>query len=310
MRPRSLKYKFLVGIIALLAVFGLAVMIIIPAIMADKLQNELRKTAVYLTEEIVAESIDLLLTEQTTSLQLLLFSRREMYEDIEYIFIFNREKEVVAHTFSGLFPSGLKEANKIESDQEYKIQHLKTERGGIIDVAVPVLNLELGVLHAGFSERRINESIENIIWLIRWVIIVIMVLGGGIALVFARTLIRPVYELRKGADAIGRGELAYRVRVDTKDEIGDLAESFNAMAENLKAAKDELEESNIELRKALDQVNTLSGMLPICSYCKKIRDDKGYWKQVADYISERTGVQFSHGMCPDCAKRVYSPINS
>jgi len=59
-----------------------------------------------------------------------------------------------------------------------------------------------------------------------------------------------------------------------------------------------------ELEEALSQVNHLQGMLPICSYCKKIRGDQNYWQRVEDYISDHADVQFSHGICPDCYERV------
>jgi hypothetical protein len=52
------------------------------------------------------------------------------------------------------------------------------------------------------------------------------------------------------------------------------------------------------------QIQTLSGLLPICSWCKKIRDDQGYWKQLESYIESRSGATFSHGVCPECAKRM------
>jgi phosphoserine phosphatase RsbU/P len=58
-----------------------------------------------------------------------------------------------------------------------------------------------------------------------------------------------------------------------------------------------------ELEDALAQVKQLQGLLPICSYCKKVRDDKNYWQQVEAYIAERADVQFSHGICPDCFSR-------
>ena len=58
-----------------------------------------------------------------------------------------------------------------------------------------------------------------------------------------------------------------------------------------------------ELRKALQEVKTLSGLLPICMYCKKIRDDKGYWKRIEEYIQSRTDAVFSHGMCEDCYRK-------
>ncbi|MFI5355853.1 MAG: PleD family two-component system response regulator [Opitutales bacterium] len=55
------------------------------------------------------------------------------------------------------------------------------------------------------------------------------------------------------------------------------------------------------------QVRVLEEMLPICSYCKKIRDDKNYWQQLEGYINERTGSEFSHSICPDCYQRVVVP---
>ena len=60
-----------------------------------------------------------------------------------------------------------------------------------------------------------------------------------------------------------------------------------------------------ELQEALAKVKTLSGLLPICSSCKKIRDDKGYWNQIETYIRQRSEADFTHGICPKCAKMLY-----
>ncbi len=60
-----------------------------------------------------------------------------------------------------------------------------------------------------------------------------------------------------------------------------------------------------ELKDALDHVKTLKGLLPICMHCKKIRDDKGYWDRLEDYITDRTEAEFSHGLCPDCQAKYY-----
>src|SRR6266550_4564070 len=61
-----------------------------------------------------------------------------------------------------------------------------------------------------------------------------------------------------------------------------------------------------ELEAALSQVKQLQGLLPICSYCKKVRDDGNYWQRVDTYLSDRIDVQFSHGICPECLDRVTS----
>ena len=60
-----------------------------------------------------------------------------------------------------------------------------------------------------------------------------------------------------------------------------------------------------ELQKALEDINTLSGLLPICARCKKIRDDKGYWNSLEEYIEKHSDASFSHGMCADCSDELY-----
>ncbi len=62
-----------------------------------------------------------------------------------------------------------------------------------------------------------------------------------------------------------------------------------------------------EVETALSQVQQLQGLLPICCYCKRIRDDKNYWNQVENYIQERSGAMFSHGICPECYVSVIGP---
>jgi len=68
-------------------------------------------------------------------------------------------------------------------------------------------------------------------------------------------------------------------------------------------------ENNRKLEDALSQVKLLSGFLPICSSCKRIRDDKGYWNQIESYIRDHSEAEFSHGICPECAKKLYPEIN-
>ena len=67
----------------------------------------------------------------------------------------------------------------------------------------------------------------------------------------------------------------------------------------------ELFDKNTSLEKALAEVKTLSGFLPICASCKKIRDDQGYWQQIESYIGAHSQAEFTHGICPECAKRLY-----
>jgi DNA-binding response OmpR family regulator len=75
----------------------------------------------------------------------------------------------------------------------------------------------------------------------------------------------------------------------------------------VRAARYALEREHLilELREALARIKTLSGLLPICAGCKKIRDDKGYWSQVDSYITLHSGTRFTHSLCPDCLKKYF-----
>ena len=70
-----------------------------------------------------------------------------------------------------------------------------------------------------------------------------------------------------------------------------------------------LQDRNDELKILLDKVKKLSGMLPICANCKRIRDDEGYWQDVAVYIREHSEAEFSHGLCPNCIELLYPDLN-
>ena len=71
-----------------------------------------------------------------------------------------------------------------------------------------------------------------------------------------------------------------------------------------KEAEKEKEALISELQEALSKIKTLSGLLPICAWCKKIHDDKGYWKKVETYVEEHSDASFTHGICPECLKKV------
>jgi hypothetical protein len=87
-----------------------------------------------------------------------------------------------------------------------------------------------------------------------------------------------------------------------------LESSRHRFSNMLQKEHEELLQEKASLENALKQIKTLRGLLPICANCKKVRDDSGYWKQIESYIHEHSDAKFSHGICPDCAKRLYPDI--
>ncbi len=105
-----------------------------------------------------------------------------------------------------------------------------------------------------------------------------------------------IHGLQSGADdyitkPFDRGELRARVQVGIR-----VLELQQALAQRVQ-----------ELEEALSRVKTLQGLLPICSYCKKIRNDRNYWQQVEGYLGDHSEIQFSHGICPECYARYVQP---
>ena len=82
-------------------------------------------------------------------------------------------------------------------------------------------------------------------------------------------------------------------------------EEISRLMNELIATKRELQQKTMELQDALGKVKLLSGYLPICASCKKIRDDKGYWQAVESYIDSHSEAKFSHGICPECVQKLY-----
>ncbi len=97
-----------------------------------------------------------------------------------------------------------------------------------------------------------------------------------------------------------------------EEKVAERTAELTAMNEKLRLeiaerrlAEEKLADNVKELQEAIKQVRTLSGLLPICASCKKIRDDQGYWTQVEVYVSRHTDADFTHSICPDCVKKLY-----
>jgi PAS domain S-box-containing protein len=92
---------------------------------------------------------------------------------------------------------------------------------------------------------------------------------------------------------------------------GDRVVRLRGIVENItqqKGTEKELEQTIAKLQKAAANIKTLRGLLPICSHCKRIRDDRGKWHQLEDYIRDHTEAEFSHSLCPDCMQSLYPDL--
>ncbi len=105
-----------------------------------------------------------------------------------------------------------------------------------------------------------------------------------------------------GIQAVQEGAQDYLIKGQTNGSLLLKAIRYAIERKQLENEKGAL---ILELRESLAKVKLLSGLLPICASCKKIRDDKGYWNQVETYLLEHSEARFTHGICPECGKKLY-----
>lgn len=122
-----------------------------------------------------------------------------------------------------------------------------------------------------------------------------------------RELTVPIFRNQKIVAILGLGNKPMNYTEDDIRIVSFLADVTWEMAQK-KRTEEALEEERRRLQQALDEVRTLRGIVPICASCKNIRDDKGFWNQVEKYVSDHTEAEFSHSICPDCAKKLYPEL--
>ena len=119
---------------------------------------------------------------------------------------------------------------------------------------------------------------------------------------------RRVGEILALIQRVAAGDLLARLDPsEARDDLDAIAEGLNMLAEEIEASTvsiDRYRAAVSELQTALATVKTLSGLLPLCAWCREVRTDGGYWVQLERYISERSDARFTHGICPKCEAKM------
>jgi methyl-accepting chemotaxis protein len=234
MRNTSLRKKILLGYIVLTLLLGISISALVKTVIEHKLIAELQKRSLSIARDLAREVSSPILTEDAVALQSITGGHKKTEADVQYIFVMDTNGLLIANTFGESFPEELRHANICEHPCKYSMQRFITERGGVMDIAVPILNGEAGVLRIGFSEQPVKDAVNDIILMIIATVSAVVALGAWLSAAFSSAIIRPLFELSEAAEKIGTGDLNYRIAVKTGDETGRLAEVFNRMADGLK----------------------------------------------------------------------------
>jgi CheY-like chemotaxis protein len=187
------------------------------------------------------------------------------------------------------------------------------------DEGVVALQLKVNIEKWGCTVADIfasgEEALEHLEALAPDLVMMDMTLQGKLDGIQTADIIRKQYNLPV-IYITAHSEEKTIARAKTTQPYGYILKPFNAqeiriaieVAHYKHRVDMEKEKLTQELKAALDKVKLLSGFLPICASCKKIRDDKGYWNQIEVYIREHSEAEFSHGLCPDCARKLYPDL--
>jgi HAMP domain-containing protein len=309
------------------------------------LQSRLQNSAALLSQTIDARNLQVIQSAEDTQLAIYqdtlekIRRVRRTNPDIAFLYIMRRADDGTVHfvvdsdeteaqampgtLYSDVVPEMLEGFHDPVVDKEL----YKDEWGTFLSGYAPLRNGE-GRYLVGIDMRA--DEVRNYLRELRLTGLASLLASVLLALVFAlylsRGLTRRIGTLLTHCRDLALGRLDVRIEGRTFDEFDDLAEAFNTMSgalggtradlerviAELKASQQGLEnrveERTRQLRETVEKMDVLSGLLPICCSCKKIRDDQGYWQQVENFVAEHTGARFTHGICPECTVKLYGKI--
>ncbi len=229
----SLQTRFLLLSGFLIALVGVAAAVLVERGMTRELLEELTKKTYFMGQYLKDTAERKMLVDDFFGLKTVLRDLLHAEEELRYAVVVDRRGEVVAHTFPGRLPAGLLEAHILQPGESKDIRTFASDEGRILDLALPLMDGELGFLRLGVSDQHMMARVRGM----RNTLVALFVaflLGGGLLVVFSVSRItRPLRDLVNVAGGIGKGDLGLRARSEGGTEIEELAGVMNRMAESL-----------------------------------------------------------------------------
>lgn len=235
----SVRTKVLGIVLALVLLLGVSITLQVRATLHHTLAQYLQDQGVSIGRDVAARATDMILINDLFAIHRLLEDTVANNPDVRYVFVLDTERHVLAHTFNGGFPLDLLEANPVDPIERYHGVWLTTDEGRIWDVAVPIFDGRAGVARVGLSEAGMLRAVQAVTGQMLLTTVVVSAVGIAAATFLTWILTRPILGLVQAAKAVEQEDFSQRVTRWANDEIGDLAEAFNAMTEALARAAQE-----------------------------------------------------------------------
>jgi len=269
---------FRIGLLAKIVLFMTAVLVPLAAItwwisvqrMTANLTDEFTSKGTAIAKSLASSGVDLLLTRDASTVQAIV-DQFAAINGVKYVMVYDPQANLVAHTFSPLVPPGIVERNAVPGEVAQQVREISypdpvTGAGqSIIDIGVPVLAGQLGTVRVGMDRAIIAAAATRAgeYLLLAFGGAALLAIGAGA--LFARRIIRPVGQLVQVAERVGQGDLSKLVPVHSRDEIGQLAMTFNESIVRLRSLVQTEAERDEERRKHEDLQRNITRFLDIAT---------------------------------------------
>ncbi len=246
----KLQYKLFTFFIILLLIFGAATIIFTSTILKEGLENRLIAREKIGLEVLESRIFPYIANKDYVTVTSILFEEKEIKkESIYYIVVYDKNENILSHTFLNEIPEHVKHYVN-EDTGDFFTTEIKINNVPVIEMTTLIREgaYEVGHLSIGYKKDYINNIVSQIIRAIVNIIIILMSFSIILSLFLSTFIVKPVRELSKGMEEVSKGNLSHKLEVASKDEIGELADVFNKMAEDLEKSHNELQESEKRYR--------------------------------------------------------------
>ena len=253
----SIRRKLIITVVTIIFILGLAMGSYLHTVQINELTQQLQEKGMTISNTLVENSVNPILHDDIIKLQNLVEITEKTEPDVSYAFILDENGNVVVHTFENGFPLDMKNVNPANIKQSIKLLIIDGEY--ISDIAYPVLDGKLGEVHVGISQTGIRDTLQRSTVVFTMFTLFSLIIGALIAFVAGNVITKPIVLLKDGAKEFGKGNFNHEIPVENKDEIGNLAHTFNDMAIEIQTLmyKQEKAAANVmDTRNYLDAIIT------------------------------------------------------
>jgi len=255
-----MKLWIKIAVLNVIVVVGLGILIglAVRSIVINSLRAELSKQGESLARNLSVSIADAVLLDDVYRTQEAIDDFLKAEHAVEYVFVIDKNGDLLSHTFRNGYPPDILKWNTLH-DKLSSVQLLDTEQGFIRDVGVKIFGGMNPEVHVGIKEEKITQTLKRIRFLIVTLTGIAVLIGSVLSFSLSRVITKPLYALVGFTHTLSKGEFGTRVDIKSRDEVGELAATFNNLSHELEAYRNKMEDSYKQMLRT-EKLTALGGL--------------------------------------------------